>query len=88
MSYFKMLNKAIDKKKFSLNQICFQLAKRDIWLDRAILSKMKNGKVPPAKDELNKALAEILDLDPNEFRVAAIKETITDDLFELIRSAK
>lgn len=87
MTYAVMLKKAIEKKKYSLNQVCFQLAKRDVWLDRAVLSKLKNGKLPPAKDDLNKVLAEVLDIDPDTFRVAAIKETIPDDLLELLKKS-
>ncbi|MNL14345.1 hypothetical protein D3C87_1352800 [compost metagenome] len=85
MTYSSMLKRAIEKKKYSLTQVCFQLAKRDVWLDKASLSKIQNGKLPPAKDETNKVLAEILDIDSTKLRVAAIREIIPDDLIELIK---
>ncbi|MEE4565264.1 XRE family transcriptional regulator [Paenibacillus polymyxa] len=87
MLYAKLLKNGVALKGLSLNQICFQLAKRDIWLDRAVLSKMKNGKLPPAKDHINIALAEILGIDSNELRLAAARETIDPKLYELIRCA-
>lgn len=86
MRYSALIRSGIKKKGYSLTQICFQLAKRDIWLDRAALSKLQNGKMPPAKDTINIALAEVLDIDPKQLRVAAVKETLSEDLFELIRA--
>ncbi|PAD73700.1 transcriptional regulator [Paenibacillus campinasensis] len=85
--YSKILKRGITKKGLSLTQICFQLAKRDIMLDRGVLSKLQNGKVPPAKDNVNIALAEILGIDKNELRLAAARETIDPDLYELIKTA-
>lgn len=85
--YAKLLKRGIVKKGLSLNQICFQLAKRDILLDRSLLSKLQNGKIPPAKDHINVALAEIIGINKNELRLAAARETIEPELFELIRNA-
>lgn len=87
MKYQTMLKKAIEKKNISLTQISFRLAKKDICLDKSVLSKLQNGKLPPAKDEINIALAEILDLDINQFRLAAAKEILPKSLFELIKTA-
>lgn len=85
--YARLLKRGITKKGLSLNQICFQLAKRDILLDRAVLSKLQNGKIPPAKDHINVALAEIIGINKTELRLAAARETIEPELFELIRGA-
>lgn len=85
MNYATMLRDAIKKNSISLTQLCFRLAQREIWVDRAVLSKIQNGKLPPAKDEVNAVLAEILNIDPIKFRIAAVKETIPSDLFELIK---
>jgi len=85
MDYATMLKKAISKSGYSLTQICFKLAKREIWLDKGIISKMQNGKFPPAKDEVNIILADILNIDSASFRVAAVKEIIPESLFNLIR---
>lgn len=87
LNYSEMLKSAIERNQLSLKQVCFKLAKNDIWLDKAVLSKMQNGKLPPAKDEVNIVLAEILNIDPIEFRLAAVRETLPKQLFELIRDA-
>lgn len=85
MSYSTMLKESIEKQNVSLTQVLFRLAKRDICMDKSILSKLQNGKLPPAKDEINIILAEILCIDTTEFRIAAAKEIIPDSLFKLIQ---
>jgi ribosome-binding protein aMBF1 (putative translation factor) len=87
MNYQTLLRKAIEKKGLSLTQISFRLAKKDICLDKSIISKMQNGKMPPARDEVNIALAEILDINIDQFRLAAAKEILPRSLFELIKTA-
>jgi ribosome-binding protein aMBF1 (putative translation factor) len=86
MNYQTLLKQAIDQKGLSLTQISFRLAKKDICLDKAVLSKLQNGKLPPARDEVNIALAEILEIDISAFRLAAAKEILPTSLFELIKS--
>jgi ribosome-binding protein aMBF1 (putative translation factor) len=87
MKYHDLLKRGIEKKGISLTQISFRLAKKNICLDKSILSKMQNGKLPPAKDEVNIALAEILDINPVHLRVAAAKEILPSSLIDLIKSA-
>lgn len=87
MDYKTLLKTGIEKKGLSLTQVSFRLAKKDICLDKSVLSKMQNGKLPPARDDINIALAEILDLDIVEFRIAAAKQILPSSLFELIKSA-
>ena len=85
MTYAEMLKKGIEEKGISLQQLCFQLAKREIWVDKAVLSKMQNGKLPPADDKVNITLAEILGIDSEQFRLAAVSEKLPKDLLNLIR---
>lgn len=85
MTYASLLKESIKEADLSLGQICRRLKRRSIKLDPAILSKMQNGKIPPAKDHVNIALAEVLGIDEEKLRVAAIKEIIPPDLFMLIR---
>ncbi len=80
-----MLKNAIEHKGLSLQQLCFQLAKRDFWVDKSVLSKLQNGKIPPADDKINTVLAEILEIDAKQFRLAAINERLPSDLLALIR---
>lgn len=87
MRYSELIEKGINDNKLSLSQVCMKLAKSDIWLDRATLSKLKNGKLPPAKDKVNIALASALGIDASSFRIAAAKELIDPELFELIKTA-
>jgi ribosome-binding protein aMBF1 (putative translation factor) len=87
MNYQDLLKKGIEDKGLSLTQISFRLAKKDICLDKSILSKLQNGKLPPAKDEVNIALAEILGIDINHFRLSAAREILPKSLFELIKTA-
>ncbi|QWU15711.1 hypothetical protein SAMN04487895_12759 [Paenibacillus sophorae] len=86
MTYAELIKQGIAAKKMSLGQVCMKLAKKDLWVDRAILSKLQNGNLPPAKDHINKALAEIIEIDEIELRLAAARELIPSELFELIRS--
>ncbi|MMZ48242.1 hypothetical protein D1872_99080 [compost metagenome] len=86
MTYAKLLSKGISSKKMSLAQVCMRLAKQDIWLDRAVLSKLQNGKLPPAKDHINIALAGIIGIDSDQLRLAAAREIIDPSLYDLIRS--
>lgn len=87
MNYQALLRKGIEKTGLSLTQISFRLAKKDICLDKSVLSKLQNGKLPPARDEINIALAEILDINIDQFRLAAARELIPGSLYELIKSA-
>jgi ribosome-binding protein aMBF1 (putative translation factor) len=87
LRYHALLKRGIEKKGLSLTQISFRLAKKDICLDKSILSKIQNGKLPPAKDEVNIALAEILEIDQTKLRIAAAKEVLPDSLFKLIKTA-
>ncbi|SCW40183.1 hypothetical protein SAMN04487970_1005181 [Paenibacillus tianmuensis] len=87
MNYASMLKSGIERNKISLMQVSFRLAKKDLCIDKAVLSKLQNGKLPPAKDEVNIALAEILGLDAIRFRLAAVRETIPEELIKLIKEA-
>ncbi|MCC3381951.1 XRE family transcriptional regulator [Paenibacillus farraposensis] len=85
MSYSTMLKSAIKNADLSLAQICRRVNRFGFKLDPAILSKMQNGKHPPAKDELNIILAQVLGIDAGELRVAAIKQVLPKELIELIQ---
>lgn len=87
MSYSTILKEGISAVSISLTQVCLQLKRKNISLDKAILSKMQNGKFPPAKDQVNIALAEILGIDQTQLRLAAVKESIPKELIQLIKEA-
>ncbi|WP_338841957.1 helix-turn-helix transcriptional regulator [Paenibacillus glucanolyticus] len=85
MTYASFLKKSIDEADLSLGQICRRLKQKGINLDRTTLSKLQNGKMAPAKDPVNIALAEVLGVNAEKLRLAAIKEIIPPDLYSLIR---
>jgi len=85
MNYADLLREGIKSADLSLAQICRRLKNKGINMDRSILSKMQNGKFPPAKDEVNIALAELLGIDDGELRVAAVKHIISPELVKLIK---
>lgn len=85
MNYAQLLSNGIEKADLTLAQICRRLLKKGIKLEKTMLSKLKNGRIPPAKDEVNIAIAEVLEMDPNQLRIAAAKETIPKPLYKLIR---
>ncbi|MBG9944646.1 XRE family transcriptional regulator [Brevibacillus formosus] len=85
MMYAKMLKNGIQDADLSLAQICRRLSRKGVILDKAILSKLQNGKLAPARDEINVALADVLGIDSKKFRIAAVKETLSGELLELIK---
>lgn len=88
MSYATLLAQGIEQRGLSLSQTCLKLAQKGIWMDRAVLSKLRSGKLPPAKDAVNIALADVIGINSTDLRIAAAREVIDPELFELIRTAQ
>lgn len=65
MDYSKTLKNYIRKSGLSLSEISKQLKEKGFSTDKGYLSKLQNGKIPPAKEKLNISLAQILDV-PSE----------------------
>lgn len=86
MKYSTMLKTAINKADLTLSQISCQLDAHGLRATKSYLSKLQNGKLPPAGDKLNESLALILGLDPVELKAAAYKEKIPKDVLELLVS--
>lgn len=85
MTYASLLKKSIKEADLSLRQICNRLKHRGVIYDVATLSKIQNGKKPPASDRVNIALADVLGIDADQLRIAAIKEVIPPELLVLIK---
>ncbi|OIJ17072.1 hypothetical protein BKP37_00595 [Anaerobacillus alkalilacustris] len=49
------------------------------------LSRLKNGRIPPAGDKLNEALAVAVGIDPLDLKVAAYREKIPGDVLEKLK---
>ncbi|NOG28501.1 XRE family transcriptional regulator [Lysinibacillus fusiformis] len=82
MSYHKIVSESIAKKQMSLKYISKMMKNYGVVVDPSYLSKLKNGKKTPASEEVNNALAKVLDIDPMELKVAAYREKIPKEILE------
>lgn len=88
LSYSELLKKYIENSELSLSQIETKLREKGLSTNKAYISKLQNGKLPPAGDEINKALAEVLGGDEEELILvsyaekAPILKEIIDKLFD------
>ncbi|GGA49196.1 helix-turn-helix domain-containing protein [Paenibacillus physcomitrellae] len=73
-SYSEILKKYIDDSGLSLSQIETLLREKGLSTNKAYISKLQNGKLPPAGDEINKALSEVLGGDEDELIWASYAE--------------
>lgn len=83
-NYSGYLSKSIEHSTFTLSQISEKLREKGFSTDRTYLSKLKNGKIAPAGEEINNALVEILEIDPDKLLILAYLErapSILKDLF-------
>jgi len=85
VKYAQLIDTAIQIKNYSHTQVIMKLMDRGVKVDRTLLSKLRNGKHVSTKDPFNYALADVLGIDANLLRVAAIKEKIPSDLIELLK---
>ncbi len=59
MPYSKLLSKVIAESGYTATQIVEECNKRGKSVDKAYISKLVNGKVPPPREELSRMLANI-----------------------------
>jgi len=82
VKYTEILKANIMASDLSLAQIARRLEKNGINIDKSYLSKLQNGKIPPAGERINDAIAEVLGIDKLELKVAAYREKIPQDVLE------
>lgn len=88
MNYSELLKKYIENSGLTLSQIETKLREKGLATNKAYISKLQNGKLPPAGDEINKALAEVLEGDKEELILfsyvekAPILKEVIDTLFD------
>lgn len=82
MKYHELIKNAINTHCFSLNKISILLRENGVKADKAYISRLQNGKIPPANDEINDALASVLKIDPVELKAAAYREKIPLDVLK------
>lgn len=80
--YSRLLAESIRNSKLSLSEICNQLEKEGLKTNKSQVSKLQNGKMPPAGDKINDALAKILEIDPIELKAAAYREKIPPEVLD------
>jgi repressor LexA len=78
--YKKILKEAIQATGLTLRRVSFKFDECGTNLDPSYLSRLQTGKLPPASDELNKKIAEVLDINETTLRLAAHLSKIPEDL--------
>ncbi|MCR8981600.1 hypothetical protein [Brevibacillus laterosporus] len=80
MRYSDLLRQYIEKSNLSLTQISDSLRERGYSTHKGHISKLQNGKLPPASEDLSRALAEITGGDPDALIIAAYEEKAPDEV--------
>ncbi|MEE3805484.1 helix-turn-helix transcriptional regulator [Lysinibacillus fusiformis] len=63
MKYAELLQSYIEQSRLTLDEISEKISEKGLTASKQYLSKLQNGKTPPASEKLNLVLAEILDGD-------------------------
>ncbi|WP_194270758.1 LexA family transcriptional regulator [Fictibacillus phosphorivorans] len=84
MRYHDFLNTLIKNSGLSLTKIAELLRDRGYSVDKAYLSKLKNGKLPPAKEDFNEAIADILNGDTAKLISYGYLENAPEEFKELL----
>ncbi|HZG18045.1 MAG TPA: LexA family transcriptional regulator [Candidatus Bathyarchaeia archaeon] len=61
MSYSEMLSRMIEDSGLTLKAIAEKCNEFGVKIDQSYISKLKTGKLPPASDEVNEAIAKVCD---------------------------
>lgn len=61
MSYSEMLSMMIERSGLTLKNIAEKCNELGVKIDQSYISKLKTGKLPPASDEVNEAIAKVCD---------------------------
>lgn len=80
MNYANLLRYYIKESRLTLDEISEKLEGFGIKATKPYLSKLQNGKTPPASDKLNKALAEITGGDVQKLMWAAFIEKAPEEI--------
>ncbi|MCM3274211.1 helix-turn-helix domain-containing protein [Paenibacillus elgii] len=87
-SYKDLLKEYIESSGLSLSQIEQKLREKGLSTNKTYISKLQNGKLPPAGDEINRALADVLGGDAEELVLIAYAEKapVLYDLIDVLSS--
>lgn len=87
MKYANILSDAVIESKMTYSQIVDKCKRKGAKLSRSYISKLCTGQMPPASDELNKVLADVLSPSSDLYQriaVAKYKEIIPGDVLEAL----
>ncbi|MEK3987427.1 hypothetical protein MHB77_29280 [Paenibacillus sp. FSL K6-3166] len=87
MNYAELLKNFINRSKLTLDDISLELEKRGLSASKQYLSRLQNGKNPPASDALNRALAEITGGDVDSLLLAGHIEKAPDEIKPILAEA-
>jgi SOS-response transcriptional repressor LexA len=84
INYAELIKSYINKSGYKLDELSELLKKQGISATKEYLSRLQNGKRPPASDELNIALAELTGNDPKEIIVSAYIDKAPENIKGLL----
>ncbi|MGG3874716.1 hypothetical protein [Brevibacillus laterosporus] len=87
MKYADLLKKYIRESRLTLDEISEILNKLNLTASKQYLSKLQNGRTPPASDELNRALAEITGGDPEPLIISSFTEKAPEEVKKIFTEA-
>lgn len=85
MLYKDLLRKYIEQSHLTLDQIEEKMRAKNFSTNKAYISKLQNGKLPPAGDDITRALAEITGGDPENLIIAGYKEKAPEEIKGLFK---
>ncbi|MED1790343.1 S24 family peptidase [Brevibacillus laterosporus] len=85
MTYAEILSSYIEKSGLSLSQISNALKDKGFATDKGYISKLQNNKIPPAGEELSKALAQVTGGDSEQLIIAGYIEKAPEEIRALLR---
>lgn len=78
MKYAELLQSYIEQSRLTLDEISEKISNKGLSASKQYLSKLQNGKTPPASEKLNSVLAEILNGDADKLDFFAYVEKAPD----------
>ena len=82
VSYKEILKEAISNSGKSLNLITKECYVKGLNISSSYLSRLQNGKMPPASDKANKIVAEVINIDADKLILAAYREKIPPEILK------
>lgn len=80
LEYAELIRDYIKKSFLTLDQISEKIEGKGLTASKQYLSKLQNGKTPPASEKMNRAIAEITGGDPEQLVLAAYIDKAPDEI--------